>query len=275
MAIPESASPTHAAALLGRSLSLTKWYVDVVAADGCGAIAYWAELAWHGVRGRAGSVVTFEPGEPTTESAILEPGGPPSWTGHSLNWVMPSLQLHASVLRRTAGAALRLLGDGTGTLDWNCVAPNAAACLTVGGRRFEGHGYVECLRTSIPPWRLPIDTVRWGRALFGGRSFVWIQWTGAEPRHVLLVDGRQAAGRIHPEGLELASGERVTLEAPHVIRHGGLSEVLRPVRALWPLLPRLLREAHEAKWLARAHLHSTDGHHEASWAIHELVTLRR
>lgn len=270
-----SAFPEHPAARLRRGLELTKWYVDVVGADGRGAIAYWAELTWHGVHGRAGSILTFGPGEPTVERAALAPGGPPLWSGHELEWDEPALRLRTRMQRRVPGTAIRLLADEAGALDWNCVAPHGTACFDVDGRRFEGLGYAECLRMSVPPWRLPMDTMRWGRALFEGRSCVWVQWTGAQPRDVLLVDGHQVPGRIHAEGLELATGERVTLEAPHVIRRGAVADAVRPLRAFWPLLPQLLRDAHEVKWLARAHLQSTDGRHETAWAIHELVTFRR
>lgn len=275
MAIKTSDFPDRPASALRRGLELTKWYLDVVAEDGRGAIAYWAELSWHGVRGRAGSFLTFGPGEPTIERTVLEPGGPPVWSDRTLDWGIPSLHLHARMDRQGPGSAVRLLGDDTGTLDWNCVAPTGMACIDVGGRRFEGLGYAECLRTNVPPWRLPIDSVRWGRALVGDRSLVWIQWTGAAAKELLLVDGHPVPGRIHADGLELASGERLVLDPPHVIRRGALAETLRPIRVLWPVLPQLLQEAHEVKWLARAHLHSLDGHRHSAWAIHELVTLRR
>ncbi|HEX5819047.1 MAG TPA: hypothetical protein VFY20_09220 [Gemmatimonadales bacterium] len=275
MTTTASAFPERPATALRRGLELTKWYVDVVAEDGRGAIAYWAELAWHGVRGRAGSYLTFGPGEPTIERTVLDPGGPPLWADQSLDWSMSSLHLRARMLRHLPGAAVRLLGDDTGTLDWNCVAPTGTACLDVGGRRFEGLGYAECLRMNVPPWRLPIDAVRWGRALIGNRSFVWIQWSGAQPMDLLLVDGHAVPGRIHADGLDLASGERLVLDPPHVIRRGALGEVVRPIRVLWPLLPQVLQDAREEKWLARAHLHSLDGHRHSAWAIHELVTLRR
>jgi len=269
-----TAFPAHPAASLRRGFELTKWYIDVVAPDGRGAIAHWVELTWHGVRGRAGSILTFGPNQPTEEHTALEPGDAPPWHGQTLDWTMPALGTTVLLQRRTAGAAIRLLGELDGSLDWNCVAPHAPACITVNGRSFDGVGYAECLRTSLPPWRLPAHSVRWGRALFRERSVVWLQWLGAEPRDVLLLDGHQVTGAIHADRIDLPHGEHLSLDAPHVIREGGIAEAVRPARVLWPLLPQALREIRERKWLARARLHAADGQDEASWAIHEQISLR-
>lgn len=275
MASIASAFPAHPAASLRRGFELTKWYIDVVAPDGRGAIAYWMELTWHGVRGRAASVLTFGPGERTTEHTTLDPGAPPPWFGRTLDWSIPPLQTSVLLHGRTAGAAFRLLGQPEGALDWNCVAPHGPACMVVGGRSCDGAGYAECLRTTLPPWRLPTTSVRWGRALFEHRSVVWLQWAGAAPRHLVLLDGHQVEGTIHADRIDLPHGEYVTLGAPHVIRAGSVAAALRPVRVLWPLLPQAVRDVDEQKWLAPARWHAADGRGEASWAIHELVTLRR
>jgi len=268
-----TAFPAHPAASLRRGFELTKWYIDVVAPDGRGAIAYWVELTWRGIRGRVGSVLTFGPDEPSQQRTALEPGDPPAWHGGSLDWTMPLLGTTVRLHRRTAGAAIRLLGELDGAVDWNCVAPHAPACITVGSRTCDGIGYAECLRTSLPPWRLPARSVRWGRALFQERSVVWLQCLGAEPRDVLLLDGHQVAGAIHPDRIDLPHGERLALGVPHVIREGGLAESVRPAMALWPLLPQALRDVEERKWLAPARLRTAGGRNEDSWAIHELTSL--
>jgi hypothetical protein len=273
MAIPSSAFRTHPAGLLRRGFELAKWYVDVVAPDGRGAIAYWVELTWHGVRGRAASLLTFGPDEPTVERTTLDAGAAPSWHGRTLDWALPSLDATILLHGRTPGAATRLLDHDGETLDWNCVAPHGPACIARGGRSIDGVGYAECLRTSVPPWRLPAAEVRWGRALFEDRSVVWLEWTGAAPRALILVDGHPVPGTIHPDCIDLPRGERLLLAAPHVIRDGSVAEAVRPVRVLWPLLPQALRETREQKWLSQARLQSGEGHEERAWAIHELVTL--
>jgi hypothetical protein len=267
-----SAFPVHPAGYLRRGFELTKWYVDVVAPDGRGAIAYWAELHWHGVHGTAGSILTFGPAEPTVVHTTLQPGPPPTWTGRTIDWAMPALGASVLLHVRDSGTAIRLLGEPDATLDWNCVAPRGPAHIGVGGRACDGTGYAEVLRMTLPPWRLPADEVRWGRALVGEQSVVWLRWSGDCPREVVLLDGRQVPGTVHADRIELPGGA-VHLGAPHVIRSGAVGDVVRPLRVLWPLLPQTLREMREEKWLAPVRRRAADGREETGWAIHELVSL--
>ena len=58
-----------------------------------------------------------------------------------------------------------------------------------------GLGYAEHLSMTIPPWRLPIDTLRWGRFLSPERSVVWIDWQKeGDGRTWIFVDGTEVRG---------------------------------------------------------------------------------
>jgi hypothetical protein len=72
-----------------------------------------------------------------------------------------------------------------GAVDWECLVPSGAA--TVGP--LGGLGYVERLRLTVAPWRLPIRTLRWGRCLTPRHSLIWIDWLGGSDRHFVFLDG--------------------------------------------------------------------------------------
>ncbi|HEY8131907.1 MAG TPA: hypothetical protein VII12_08435, partial [Thermoanaerobaculia bacterium] len=108
-------------------------------------------------------------------------------------------------------------------------------------------------------WDLPIDELRWGR--FGGDevSLVWIQWKGARPLDLLLVDGRRVD---HSSDLDLS------IEGDSVIRSAALSETLA---SMIPLVPKRLLKAQETKWRGRGTVRRRNAVVDRGWAIHELV----
>ena len=73
-------------------------------------------------------------------------------------------------------------------VDWHCVLPRGP----VSAGAFNGLGYAEHLRLTIPPWRLPIRTLRWGRFLSPRNSLVWIDWQGGFTSRTLFLNGRPA-----------------------------------------------------------------------------------
>lgn len=86
-----------------------------------------------------------------------------------------------------------------GRIDWECRQPAADARVRLaGGREITGLGYAERLRMTIPPWRLPLRTLRWGRFLAAGESWVWIDWQGP---HVARFAFRNGGGRAAAIGL--------------------------------------------------------------------------
>ena len=56
-----------------------------------------------------------------------------------------------------------------------------------------GLGYAERLVLTIPPWKLPIETLRWGRFLSPSDWIVWIDWQGEHPQTIVYRNGARVA----------------------------------------------------------------------------------
>ena len=177
----------------------------------------------------------------------------------------------------SAGPAIRreLFSGEQGTIVWNCLSDGGAATLAFRGDRFVGKGYVEHLLLTIPPWRLPLNMLRWGRFIGNGNRLVWIQWRGRHDLDLLFHNGRE----IRAEAIEdkFVSGHDVALEFSdsRVVRDDELlGSLARPLRPIARLFPRSILATRETKWLSRATLRTPGGIIDGS-AIHERVDFRR
>ena len=175
----------YASETLPRSaFELSKWYLDAVGEDGEVFIGYRANLRMRRLAVSYASTLTAGARAPRTRSTV-RPGEDPDFFEGALAWAEPKLGGKAAW--RASGA--RDLPDPLRNVPkarsiWRCL------CLRLprgnraeGGRSLRGLGYAEHLSMTLPPWRLPIDTLRWGRFLTPRHSVVWIDWeSGATTR---------------------------------------------------------------------------------------------
>ena len=57
----------------------------------------------------------------------------------------------------------RIFDSAEGFLDWKCFQPASKVQLRINDTVLEGRGYAEQLILTVPPWRIPMDELRWGR----------------------------------------------------------------------------------------------------------------
>lgn len=250
---------------------LDKWYLDCVTATGNVFVGHWAALRVGLVPLRYAAVLAGTAGDAGRERRTLWPGRPPAPAAGRIAWRCARMGIAGSWTIEEPPLERTLLEGPAGTIGWRCLGPRARVDLTVEGRRFQGAGYVERLTMSVPPWRLPFRSLRWGRFHGAGRTLVWIDWQVGVARRWVFDNGVECpAAEVHAAGLTLPGGVRLDLAAGTPLRAGALRDTaLRPVRALaarW-------REAHEVRWLARAQLITPAGT-IAGWALHEEVTWR-
>jgi hypothetical protein len=165
-----------------------------------------------------------------------------------------------------------LLASKDGSVEWHCLLPRARGRVVLAdGVAVEGLGYVERLGLTLPPWKLPIRELRWGRFLSESEGVVWIDWRGPRPLTLLTVNGAEVdAARVGDEAVTWSAG-RLELEAGSALREGSLGRnVLARVPVLSFLAPRAVRETHERKRLRRGTLVS-GGRDETGWVIDEVV----
>ena len=243
--------------------SLRKWYLDCVAEDGEVLIAYQAELRWGRLSLRYASVLQLDGARSTLRDCPA-----PRLSGERISWEAPALHLSGTWDALAPAAEVELIPG----VRWRCLQPRSRVELRVGGRPLRGLGYAEELELTIPPWRLPIDELRWGRFAGESHGAVWIEWRGPHPLSLTLIDGvRAEAIRIAEDGIRAGSAE-LRLTEPRVLRSGRIGETaLSIIPDLSKLFPGRIVGLEETKWRARGTLEVPSAEAEQGWAIHEVV----
>jgi len=259
-----------------RAFRLWKYYLDVVGENGDVGIGYVAGLRWGPLALRYAALLESAADGTSRERQTWARVPEPAVGSYGIDWRCEPLGLTGSWTEPVGAHEALLLDDGRGTVRWQVLAARAAVRLERTGQpTLAGWGYAERLELNIEPWRLPIDTLFWGRFHAATDTLVWIGWEGDAPlRHVLhngelLADatfGKRAL-RFEP-GRELALLETRTLRAaPVVAAMSRLPQVLQRV-------PPSFLTAREEKWLSLARLSSPHRPPVTGWALHERVRWR-
>lgn len=257
-----------------RPFRLSKYYLDCVNERGEALIAYWAELRWRRLGVRYATIMIFSGGR-LCETSSLRGGPAPQYADGSLAWTCKPLG--ASGVWEGGGqpSIERVLyRRGEGSIRWRCIQPLAKASVRICEHQIQGMGYTEEILLTLAPWDLPLEELRWGRAHFPGRSVVWIDWKGPEPRKLVFVDAMEADGVRLSDDFISTSKIRVSLVGRKVLREGPVGGTsVGNVPGVRQALARhgLLLDEH--KWLSSATLEdgSTTLHGNA---IHEVVKWR-
>lgn len=259
------------------SFHFTKWYLDGVSTAGQVMIGYWAELRWRGLHLTWHSAAHSDPSGSLQEQASLTPVDPPALNQHVLTWGAPALGLSLEYRSLAPPYSLPLHATTDGSVLWHCEMPVAEVAATRRGyppQRLTG--YAERMVFSLPPWRLPIRELRWGRwiADAGRRGLVWIDWQGEErPRTWLVLDGHELrGGRVSENGVT-APDLSLKLVEPRALRSRVLSELVNRVPGLSHLLPETIMALREVRWMARGELRQRGGGSVWGTAIFEHVVM--
>ena len=261
----------------GAPFSLTKWYFDCVAADGRVVIGYWASLAWRKIALTWQNITLYEPGHPPAARSSLVPGPPPEVAGKTITWRAPALTCAVGVESRQRPIDERLLDEGTGVVDWRAEAPAALVSVQLNGfAPVQGPGYAERLFITVPPWRLPISELRWGRWLdaAASRSVVWIDWRGESPRTWVFVDGLAAAGAVVTDECVRAGALNIAFDERRTLHARVFAEIAATIPPLRAVVPKSLLALRQTKWCSAGTLRNASEAALAGCAIHEVVVFR-
>lgn len=246
---------------------MRKWYFDCVSPTGDAAIIYLAHLRWRSAVLHYGSLLISHAGTITTRSSVRRFKSFDD-TLDRLELDLPNLNIAAS-LHSQQPPISRTIFD---RLTWTCLHPKSDVTITAGSIAFHGLGYAERLDLSIPPWKLPLNELHWGRFLSPDDSLVWIDWRGQHQTRVLIHNGHD----VHPEfisadEIRFADDSTLTLDHRHTLRTGHLRETILPTTpALNRFFPRNIFNICETKWCSVGKLTAPD-HASTGWAIHEIV----
>lgn len=240
-------------------------------------IGYWASLAWRGVALTWQNVTLFEPGRAPVSRSSLASASPPDATRGAISWRAEALGCGMDFEPRLPPIEERLLAEDSGVVEWRVEAPAAVVSASLRGfAPLRGTGYAERIVITIPPWRLPIRELRWGRWIDedASRSVVWIDWRGEAPHTWVFVDGAAAPTpevtdeSVRAGAVEVALGERRPLKART------LAEIASSIPPLRAVVPRSFLGLRQSRWCSDGILREGDASPRAGRAIHEVVVLR-
>ena len=257
------------------SFLLSKWYLDIVTGDGTVAILYAARLRWGRLSASYASLLHDVPDGVRRECATIRRVERPRLLGDDLTWQNGRLGVWGTWRRAAPPIRRNLLRTASGAIQWACHMPLARATVRCGDAVLSGLGYVECLRLSLPPGKIPFNTLRWGHHVSDGRSLVWITWTGREQRRWVWLDGEeQPDAEVTDDGLRgLARGAALRVEACRVVRDRRvLAAIANVLPALGRRLAGPLARMHEIKRLDRSAINRATAATDRGWALHEVVT---
>lgn len=254
------------------SFELSKWYADCVTEQGDALILYSAELRWHGPSIHYTSLLTRYGGRPVRSRFSLRQLPPPEVRDGGIGWKSRAWKTEGRWDRRGSGIREVLFDSPAGSVEWDCVAPRSSARLQAGEEQFRGWGYVEHLRLSLPPWRLPINQLRWGRFINATDALVWIDWRGPYNQQVVYYNGAAVGARkIGDDEIALADSDAVlSLDVPITLREGPIGATALAVLSN-KLFPARIVNLREQKWLSRAVLRRPSRPDSTGMAIHEVV----
>lgn len=257
------------------SLQISKWYMDCVSEAGDVLVGYSTIIRWRGLTKGVSS--TLEHTEATGPRTRVSLWGFefPELDGTTLRWRSRPLGVDGEWIAEEPPVKRRLLDTGEGFIDWSCYQPRARVRVARSGspEPIEGYGYAEHLRTTVRPWELPIEELRWGRFVAAGQSLVWIEWRGPRPLALAFHDGRAVeVTALGDDELVLENGARLQLDDHLALREGPLvSTVFSKTPLLRSLLPDKMLQTYECKWRSRARLSCPGLQDSRGWAIHEVV----
>jgi hypothetical protein len=259
------------------SFFLHKWYLDAVDANGQFFIGYWATLRWGWLRLHYHGYLLQLGTQPVQRMNRFHSIAPPQLTGERLNWQVQGIR--GTWHRTVAPIQERLLETEAGCVDWMAHQPRARVTFKLSDEtQLTGLGYVEELRMTLPPWKLPIQRLHWGRSLAEDHAAVWIRWESSEAP-LNLVWWSDALGQMNCERQQVMIEPNkvgfpehcLKLYDTRLLRSGSIGQTVFQ-RLGWArcLFPRTIQNLMETKWLSRSSLECNEGL-SAGWAIHEVV----
>lgn len=265
----------------GGAFHLNKWFLDFVDENGGTMIFYAAKLTWHGFSASYTSWLHYEKSSGVVIRSRFSNVQMPQISDNLITWNDPKFGVAGTWESSEKMVQARLFNSEEGFLDWKCYQPASQVQLRISDILLEGRGYAEQLILTAPPWKIPMDELRWGR--FGADDFniVWIELREKERQKWIWLNGAEVENctieddhlSIPEKGLDLKLDRGVVLESEQKI-FSVVEKLIRYIPGFNKVLPLSFLMADETKWLSKGQLYSQNNDVCNGIAIHELVNFK-
>ncbi len=258
---------------MASSFRLQKWYLDLATEDGQAVICYWASLRWRLLSLHYHGYFYLDRTQKLHTFSRLGAVPPPDMDGDTLRWKSTNLQ--GEWIGTHSPLRERLMESAQGRIDWHCLFPSARARIDLRPYgSLQGLGYVEKLDMTLPPWKLPLQQMHWGRFLSQKETVVWIRWISPTvPKTLVFHNGEKWTDAAIEEDAIRFGDKSLRFQESCSLRGGPLgSTVFGKFPWIKRLFPASILSTVERKWRSRACLSDGQGGSTPGWAIHEVVT---
>ena len=260
---------------------LEKWFFDFVGESGDAMIFYSAKLKWNGWSASYTSWLRYDVVSGVSLKSRFRNIQIPLIKDDLITWSDSKFDVSGTWKSKSKMIQARLYDSEEGFLDWNCYQPSSKVKLKINGTLQEGNGYAEQLILTVPPWKIPMDELRWGRFGSDENNMVWIEMKEKETRKWLWLNGEKIENcsieddhiLLNDLHLALNLDRRVVLESEKKI-FSVVEKLIRYIPGFNKVMPISFLMADEFKWLSKGQLQSHGKITDSGMAIHELVNFK-
>ena len=260
---------------------LSKWFLDFTGKNGEAMIFYSAKLTWRGWSVSYTSWLHYDPGFGVHVKPRFSNVQIPQQKDKLITWSDSKFGVSGTWKSAAPMIEARIYDSEEGFLDWKCYQPASKVQLKMNDRVLEGDGYAEQLILTVPPWKIPMDELRWGRFVSDEKNMVWIELSEKDKRHWLWLNGEKIEicileddQIIMPEkDLVLTLDRGVVLESEKKI-FSVVGKIIRYIPGFNKVMPLSFLMADEFKWLSKGQLQTNGKILANGMAIHELVNFK-
>lgn len=260
---------------------LSKWFLDFVGESGETMIFYAAKLTWHGFSTSYTSWLHYEKTVGVRVKSRLSNVQIPQINENLISWKDAKFGVSGTWESLGEPIQTRLFDSEDGYLDWKCYQPASKVRLKINDRTLDGEGYAEQLILTAPPWKIPMDELRWGRFGSGENNLVWIELREKVKHQWLWLNGDKIENGIIEDDhllvpekdLVLYLDRAVVLESEKKI-FSVVEMLIRYIPGFNKVMPLNFLMADETKWLSNGRLQQQSSTISSGTSIHEFVNFK-
>lgn len=260
---------------------LNKWYLDFVGENGEAMIFYAAKLTWHGMSVKYTSWLSHNLDTGVVLKSRFRKVQMPVLDGELITWKDLGFGVSGAWRASSPMIQARLFDSEEGYLEWECYQPASKVNLIINGKTLSGVGYAEQLTLTAPPWKIPMDELRWGRFVSDSNNLVWIELRKSDKKQWLWLNGEKIDSCLIEDdsivipgsNLMLILDRKVILESEKKIQ-SVVGNIIRYLPNFHKSIPLGFLMADETKWLSKGELQSEGKVLSIGMTIHELVNFK-
>jgi len=267
--------------MLKGNFKLNKWFLDFVGSNGQAMIFYAAKLTWKGLVIPYSSWLNYDPSDGVSHKARFRNIQMPEKTENLIKWNDSKFKVEGTWKAQSKPLQARLFDSDEGYLDWQCFQPASQVQLHINNRTLQGKGYVEQLILTAPPWKIPMDELRWGHYGSNEYQMFWIELREEEKRQWLWLNEEKIETCIIEDDHISIPEKDITLKLDRDVVLESEKKIFTVIEKLIHFIPEFKKViplnflmADEIKWLSKGELQTRGKTISAGVAIHELVKFK-